>query len=575
MNDAPPTTPIRLLVWALRPHWGWVAALSLLSAAQVAGTIVLPLLIGRAIQQITLGLTSDLDVTAVLIGLLGIVLAGFYAAQEVLAGNLSLRVERELRDRLYAHLHAIEPRVAHQQPTGQLVTLVTADLIPISSFLGTQLSRLVWAGLVLILAAAVMFVIQPLLAVLALVPAPLAVFAIVRFRRAAGPMVARQRQRMAEVTGLIQATIMGVAAIRGDAREQYELDRFRSANREVLGEALATNRTVALYMPSLVILPNLGSAIVVVVGGLLAIQGGLSVVDFSVFYTYLVMLVPAIQILGRVLGQAQLAVTCAERVAAGLADPVQTSVRETPLEPGPAGVELEGVHVASPDGRTVIENVDLHVPPGGTVAVVGKTGSGKTVMLRLVNRLTDAHEGSVRIGGEPVEHIDLAGLRGAVASAGSDEFLFAGTIAENISFGRPEASMDEIELAAVRAQAHGFISELPDGYETMIGDRGAGLSGGQRQRVALARALLSQPSVLLLDNVTGALDSLTEAAAVEELHRPDAEDLPTRIMVGYRPVLLSRADQVVVLEGGKVIARGTHAELLETSQKYRELVGAE
>ncbi len=575
MNDAPPTTPMRLLAWAVRPHSREVGLVILLSVVQVGGSILLPLLIGRAVDQITLGRIDDLYVTAVLIALLGIFLAVLYALQEVVAGRLSLQVEREMRDRLYAHLHAIEPRVAHGQPTGQLVTLVTTDMIPISSFLGLQLSRLIWAVLVLILASVVMFVINPFLALLALAPTPLAVLAILRFRGVVGPLLGNVRRRMAEVTGLVGETITGTAAIRADAREEFELERFRTASDEVLDEALAANRKLALYSPSLVILPNVGSAIVVVVGGLLAIQGNLSVVDFSVFYTYLVMLVPAIQTVGRVLGQAQLAITCAERVCAGFAHPVQTSARDVALEPGPAGVTMEGVHVESPDGRTVIEDVDLHVPPGGTIAVVGTTGSGKSVLLRLINRLTEASAGSVQIGDHPVDHVELATLRAAVASAGSDEFLFAGTIAENISFARPDATREEIEGAARSAQAHDFISELPDGYDTVIGDRGAGLSGGQRQRVALARALLVQPSVLLLDNATGALDSLTEAAAVEELHREGADDLPTRIMVGYRPVLLSRADHVLVLDRGKVIARGTHAELLETNEHYRKLVGAE
>ena len=402
MSDAPPTTPIRLLAWALRPHWRRVLVVVLLSMVQVAGSILLPLLIGRAINQITLGLTDHLNVTAALIVLLSIVLAALFAIQEMLAARLSLRVERELRDRLYAHLHAIEPTVAHGQPTGQLVTLVTADLLPISTFLGLQLSRLIWAALVLVLSAVVMFVLEPLLALLALVPAPLAVIAILRFRRVGGPLMVRLRQRMAELTDLVGETIGGVAAVRAYAREEYELERFRSASAGALEEALASNRTLARFTPALVVLPNIGSAVVVIVGGLLAIQGGLSVVGFSVFFTYLVMLVPAIQTLGLVLGQAQLAITCAERVGEGFAHPLQTSARDEPLDAGAAGVELRGVHVESPDGRTVIEDVDLDVPPGGTIAVVGTTGSGKSVLLRLFNRLADAFGG--RGGGREPAH---------------------------------------------------------------------------------------------------------------------------------------------------------------------------
>jgi ATP-binding cassette subfamily B protein len=469
----------------------------------------------------------------------------------------------------------IEPRIARQRTTGELVSLVTSDLLPISNFLGIQLSRLMGSGMIVVLSAAVMFVLQPTLAALALIPVPLAVIATFRFRASVGPLMANLRQRMAETTGVVSETITGVAAIRADAREEHEFNRFDEASRLVLEEALRSNRKLALFGPAVVILPSLGSAVVVIVGGLLAIRGDISVVTFAVFYTYLVMLVPSIQTLGRVLGQGQLAITCATRVADALAQPLQTSAEDEELPPGPTAVDLQGVRVVSPDGRTVVEDVDLRVPAGGTVAVVGSTGSGKSVLLALVNRLADAAEGGVLIEGNSVERLRLSSLRNAVARAGADEFLFAGTIAENIAFARPAATAEEIESAARRAQAHEFISEQPQGYDTVIGDRGAGLSGGQRQRVALARALLTEPSVLLLDNATGALDALTEAAVIERLHAPGDEHLPTRIMVGYRPVLLSKADQVIVLDAGRVIARGTHAELLESSDHYRKLVGAQ
>jgi ATP-binding cassette subfamily B protein len=322
-------------------------------------------------------------------------------------------------------------------------------------------------------------------------------------------------------------------------------------------------------------LPLVGSAVVVIVGGRLAIAGDLSVVAFSVFYTYVVMLVPSVQTVGMTLGQAQPAFASLRRVLEALREPVQRSPDDPSLPAAPAAVRMRGVRADSPEGDPILEGLDLDVPAGGTVAVLGTTGSGKSTLLALVNRLRDAGGGSVEVAGAPVGEVEIGSLRHAVGTATDDNFLFSGTVRDNIAFARPDAPLEDVEAAARAAQAHDFIAELPDGYDTVLGDRGVGLSGGQRQRIALARALLTAPAVLLLDNATGNLDALTESAVLDELGTTRTAAPPTRIVVGYRPAVLRRADEVLVLDGGRIVERGSHDALLASSAVYRRLVGVD
>jgi ATP-binding cassette subfamily B protein len=286
------------------------------------------------------------------------------------------------------------------------------------------------------------------------------------------------------------------------------------------------------------------------------------------------MLVPSVQAVGLTLGQAQPAFASLRRVLEALRAPVQHSPSEPPLPAEPSGVRMRGVRADTPAGDRILEGVDLDVPAGGTVAVLGMTGSGKSTLLALVNRLRDAGGGSVEVAGMPVGEVEIGSLRRAIGTATDDNFLFSGTLRENIAFARPDASPEDVQAAARAAQADDFIAALPDGYDTVLGDRGVGLSGGQRQRVALARAFLARPTVLLLDNATGSLDALTEAAVLDELDTLWTAAPPTRIVVGYRPAVLRHADEVLVLEDGRIVMRGTHDGLLRSSAHYRTLVGA-
>jgi ABC-type multidrug transport system fused ATPase/permease subunit len=574
MTPNTPTTAFRLLVSTLRPHLRALGAIGVLSALMVAATVALPLLIGGAIDAITLGRRGAALVTAGAIAVLGIVLAVVMAARGIGASRLSLTVERTLRTRLYSHLHELDPPTLDGRSTGEWVSLATLDLIPIANFVGLYLAQLVTAALTLLAAAVVMFTIDPLLALLALAPAPLSVVAVARYRATARPILNSMRQRMAELTGLVDENIGGAAMIRASGREDEEMRRFREAGSRVMDEALAANRRLAVFTPIIQVVPSLGAALVVIVGGLMAIQGDLSVVSFAVFYTYLVMLVPSLQTIGTVIGQAQDALACAERVSDVLCYPSEGGPPEPSVGDSPAAVDLDGGRVSADDGRTIIDGAEVHAPPGGRVGIVGATGSGKSTLVRVLNRLIRPSAGAVRVEGLAVDEVEIHSLRHAIGTAGADEFLFAGTIAENIAFGRPDATQEDIEAAARCAQAHDFIAALPDGYATRLGDRGAGLSGGQRQRIAVARALTARPGVLVLDNATGSLDAVTEAATAQALGRHRQDDPPTRLVVSYRPALLRDADEVVVIEDGRIVERGAHDELLRTSERYRGLVGS-
>jgi ATP-binding cassette subfamily B protein len=338
---------------------------------------------------------------------------------------------------------------------------------------------------------------------------------------------------------------------------------------------MVSTRIRAFYNPLLGFLPSLGLAALLLVGGRQAIEGQITVGDFVAFYGYVLMLAGPLRMLGISLGMAQRAVASGARVFELLdREPrLSSPPGAPPLPEGRGRIELRDVTAAYPGTEPVLRDLSLVVEPGTTVAIVGATGSGKSTLVGLVPRLYDAVAGSVLVDGIDVREVDLESLRSTVAAVSDDAFLFSASVRDNIAYARPDATAEEVEDAARRAGAHDFILALPDGYETLIGERGLTLSGGQRQRIAIARALVRDARILILDDATSSVDPAKEAeirAALEEPLRSR-----TALVIGHRLSTIEAADEVVVLEGGRIAARGDHEELMERSSLYREIVAAE
>jgi ATP-binding cassette subfamily B protein len=534
-------------------------------------TVAIPWLVGNAVDAIQDGRRPDLLPLALAITGAGVLRLGLTVVRRLIAGRVSVAVEFDLRERVYGHLQALELGFFDRQQTGQLMSRATVDLQSIRFFLGYGLIFLTQNALTITLASVVMFAIKPWLAALALLPVPFVVIGAMRFNRLSRPAVQEVQQRIAELTAEAEESVSGIRIVKAFAREEHMLSRFRHSVNRVFDQNVYSTRLRAFYSPMLGFIPSLGLAVVLYVGGRQVISGNLTLGEFTAFYTYLMMLMGPMRMLGMALGMAQRAVASGNRLFEVLdREPLIASAPGAPpLPDGPGRVELRDVTLRYDGAAPSLSEVSLDVPAGRTVALVGPTGSGKTSLVGLIARLYDPSEGAVLVDGADVRSVDLASLRHSVAFVADDSFLFSASVAENIAYARPDASRGEIETAARRAQAHEFIASLPDGYETVIGERGLTLSGGQRQRVAIARALIAEPRILILDDATSSVDARTEAAIKRGLR--EVMEGRTTFVVAHRLSTISLADEIVVMEGGRIVDRGQHAGLLERCPLYAEI----
>jgi ATP-binding cassette subfamily B protein len=560
---------VRLLGF-LRPYRRGVIASFALAAVAMGAGVLIPFLVGRTVDRIRHGHTDLWPLVGAILAA-GVLRLAFSVARRLIAGRVSLGVEYDLRNRMYSHLQSLEVAFFDSQQTGQLMSRATVDLQSVRFFLGYGLIFMAQSAITIVVAAAVMIAVNPGLAAIALGPTPFVLWAAFRYGRMNRPASQEVQQRIAELTGEAEESISGVRLVKAFAREERQLARFGRGAQRVFDQSMVSTRLRAFYNPFIGFLPNLGLAAVMLVGGRQAIHGTITVGEFVAFYGYVMLLAGPVRMLGIALGMAQRAVASGARVFEIL-DRKPRMISPPGAPPLPVGdghVELRGASFAYETGEQVLDGIDLDVEAGRTVAIVGPTGSGKTTLVALLPRLYDPTAGSVAIDGADLRKVDLGSLRAEVGLVSDDPFLFSATIRENIAYARENATDDEVEQAARRADIHDFIAGLPNGYATMVGERGITLSGGQRQRVAIARALIKDPRVLILDDATSSVDATTEAEIKRALR--ELMEGRTTFVIGHRLSTVALADEVVVLEEGRIAARGTHDELLEASPLYREI----
>ncbi len=558
----------------LRKYWpvtlGAFASLLVVTLTSLITPQILQVLINRGIS------VSNLSVI-LYASLLLLLVAGirniFTFTQGFWSEKASQSAAYEMRNAIFARLENLSFSYHDQAQTGQLMTRVTSDVDTVRNFTGNGLLQLVNAIVMLFGSAIILLLMNWRLAliVLTIVPAVLSIFLF--FLRRIGPRFRLVQQKLGNLNTILQENLAGVRVIKAFVREPYEVARYRKANDDLLQENLTIVRGTSLSFPLIFFIANLGTLAVIWFGGAQVIGGQLNIGELVAFNSYLTYLLLPVFILGSTLTSITQSAASAHRVFEVIDAPIDVSdkpdaITLTHLH---GRVEFEDVSFRYAGSEIMtLTNVTFVTQPGQTVAILGKTGSGKSSIINLIPRFYDVTDGRVMVDEYDVRDVSLVSLRSQIGIVLQETNLFSGTIRENIAYGRPGATQEEIEAAASAAQAHAFITSFPTGYDTIVGERGVGLSGGQKQRIAIARALLLNPSILILDDSTSAVDAETEYQIQQALQT--LMENRTSFIIAQRISTVRNANLILLIEGGRLIAQGTHEELLRTSCEYSELL---
>jgi ATP-binding cassette, subfamily B, bacterial len=562
----------RLMREAVRPHKRLVYLGVIAGLIWAFARVAVPTLAGNAVDYgIARGHASETIAWTVAILSVGAVQAVCTGLRRYSAFGLAWRVETDIRMKLVAHLQQLHFAFHDEAQTGQLMAYANTDIQQINN--SVLLIPLTIASAMQMVVVAVILIRENVgLAFFALGALPLLNISATRFNRRMYPVGVRLQQELSEMSGVVEESVTGIRVVKGFGAERLQRARLGDEAQGVYDESMSQARLRSKFLPLIDLLPTLGLVGILWYGGHQVLEHKLTIGELVAANLYVLMLIWPLRMIGMLVGQLPRTSAAAGRIHAVLAtDPEIEDVHDAVRLPeGPGHVRFDGVTFGYGRPAPVLDALDLDIPGGQAVALVGATASGKTTVARLIPRFYDVEQGRVSIDGEDIRHARLSDVRGAVGLVFEDTFLFSDTVRNNIAFADAEAPFDAVVKAAELAGADEFIRNLPDGYDTIIGEHGYSLSGGQRQRIAIARAVLADPRVLILDDATSSVDPTKE----HEIRAALAEVMEgrTTIIIAHRPATIALADRVVLLDDGKIVADGTHDGLLASSARYREVL---